>query len=648
VVVRSFRAWMAGISAAACLLFVQTVWAARPADTLLPSTTKSYIAAPNVAQFVEQFNRSQLGKFVNDPALKPFVDGVRQQFKQQGLRQLEQLGMSWEELDGVPSGEVALAVVQPSPEEGAVALVVDVSGNMAKAEAVLAKIAERMAQNGAQRIKRAVNDPIIAYQLRGEPGAKAPVGAYFVQQGLLVASDNVPLIESMLAATRTERSDSLSSLKAYREVMSRTAGAAGALPPDLCWFVEPFGYAETVRAALPLREKRKGPDFLKILKNQGFTAVQGVGGCVSFSAGTYEVLHRTFIYAPATTGKNVLPGEKYSLAARMLKLPNGGDIAPQAWVPRDVSTYISFNCDLRGAFTAADTLVDELVGEKGVFHDVLDSLRDDPKGPCVDIEKNLIAHIGNRATIITDCKLPVGPKSERKVMAAEVTNEEAVADTIRKLMEADKDARPREFEGYTIWEIVEPESEIPVLEVETPGATMRHSESDRLPKRDRDDRLFTAVCVAQGHVFGATHIELLKSVLLQGKQGDNLGATADFQRVASQANVLGIPGIALRGFSRSDEDFRPTYDLIRNGQMPQAESSLGKILNALWGEGKEGARKQRIDGHDLPEFESVRQYFGPAGTFVTSQDDGWICVGFMLNKEPVVAAATRLPEGSTK
>src|SRR5262249_38258478 len=157
-------------------------------------------------------------------------------------------------------------------------------------------------------------------------------------------------------------------------------------------------------------------------------------------------------------------------------------------------------------------------------------------------------------TIISDCKLPVGPKSERKVMAAEVTNEEAVAATIRKLMEADKDARPREFEGFTIWEIVDSESEIPVLEVETPGAPMLHTES-KLPKRDREDRLFTAVCVAQGHVFGATHIDLLKAVLTQCKQSDNLGTTADFQRVASQANALGIPSIALRGFSRSDEDF---------------------------------------------------------------------------------------------
>jgi hypothetical protein len=32
----------------------------------------------------------------------------------------------------------------------------------------------------------------------------------------------------------------------------------------------------------------------------------------------------------------------------------------------------------------------------------------------------------------------------------------------------------------------------------------------------------------------------------------------------------------------------------------------------------------------------VRRYLGPGGTFVETQDDGWLIVGFMLSKHPVV------------
>ncbi len=466
---------------------------------------------------------------------------------------------------------------------------------------------------------------------------------------MLVASDNIAVIEVMLQAVDHECSDSLASVPAYHEIMERTGAAAGGMKPDLRWFIEPFGYAEVLRSSLPLREKRKGPDLVKIFKNQGFTAIQGVGGCINFSAGPYEVLHRTLVYAPPVAGRDPQSKDKYNLAARMLQFPIGGELQPQPWVPHNMSTYITFNWDLRSAFTVADTLVDEMVGEKGVFHDVLDSLRDDPDGPKVDIAKNLIAYLGDRATIISDCEVPVGPKSERKVFAAEVTNEQIVGDTIRRLMEADKSAHRREFEGYVIWELVDTESDVPVLEIETPGGAVAHSESNLPAHRDREERFLStrAVCVAQGHVFLSSHLEFLKEVLLQSRKADSLAAADDFRRVASQANSLGIGPVCLRGFSRTDEDFRPTYELIRTGQMPQSESSLGKLLNSLFGEGKEGAvRKQRIDGRELPDFDSVRRYLGPAGTFVTSANDGWLSVGFMLAKTSTVAADAKADAGS--
>jgi hypothetical protein len=434
--------------------------------------------------------------------------------------------------------------------------------------------------------------------------------------------------------------------------MQRTGAAAGGLQPDLRWFIEPFGYAEAVRAALPPRDRRKGPDLIKIFKNQGFTAIQGVGGCVNFSAGQYQVLHRTFVYAPALPGRDPQSKDKYNLAARMLRFPVAGELLPESWAPRNISTYITFNVDMKNAFAAVDTLVDAMVGEKGVFHDVLDSLRDDPDGPKVDIAKNLVPYIGDRATLISDCEVPVGPRSERKVLAAEVTNEKIVADTVRRLMEAEKSARRREFEGFVIWELVDSESEVPVLEVESPvGVAITHSESNSPQHGNREERFLstTAVCVAQGHVFLSSHIEFLKQVLMQSRNADNLASSDEFRQVAAQAPLLGIGPIWLRAFSRTDEDFRPTYELIRTGQMPQSESMMGKLLNSLLGDGKSGAvRKQQIDGSGLPDFESVRRYFGPGGSFATSTGDGWMSIGFMLPKAPIVAADARSDGTSDK
>jgi hypothetical protein len=317
-------------------------------------------------------------------------------------------------------------------------------------------------------------------------------------------------------------------------------------------------------------------------------------------------------------------------------------MSPQSWVPQDVATYSTFNWDMKRAFSAAETLVDEMVGERGVYRDVLESLRDDPDGPQVNIEKDLVAHLGSRATVMTDNQLPIGPKSERKVFAAEITNETAVADTIQKLMKAEKDSRRHDYEGFTIWEIVDTKSDVPTLKIETPGGSVRHSDSDEAPA-ERDRILSTsAICIANGHLYLSSHLDLLKKVLTQPNQTTNLNHAADFQLVDQHAGVMCPGPVSFRTFSRSEEEFRPTYELVRAGLMPQSETILGKLLNSVLGEEEEGVlRKQQIDGHELPEFEAVRKYFGPAGMSIASLDDGWFCVGFTLARQPQIADDTR-------
>ena len=90
-------------------------------------------------------------------------------------------------------------------------------------------------------------------------------------------------------------------------------------------------------------------------------------------------------------------------------------------------------------------------------------------------------------------------------------------------------------------------------------------------------------------------------------------------------------------FVRTDEAFRPTYELIRQGRMPESETMFGKFLNRMLTtevEKEEGVlRKQRLDGSGLPNFEMVRRYFGPAGRVLRSDKDGWLLTGTVLHKE---------------
>src|SRR5690606_22138304 len=186
-----------------------------------------------------------------------------------GLRQLDQIGLTWKELETVPGGEAAIAVIQTGPESASVALVVDITGRQQMAQALLDRVAARMAERGIRPMRRQAGDPIVAYQLPAEPnqGHGPTSAAYYVRDNLLIASDNVSVVENVAIASLRPRQDSLATLPAYREIMNRCRASGGneEVLPDLVWFIEPFGYAEAARSQAPPRERRKGPDLLKVL-----------------------------------------------------------------------------------------------------------------------------------------------------------------------------------------------------------------------------------------------------------------------------------------------------------------------------------------------------------------------------------------------
>jgi hypothetical protein len=112
----------------------------------------------------------------------------------------------------------------------------------------------------------------------------------------------------------------------------------------------------------------------------------------------------------------------------------------------------------------------------------------------------------------------------------------------------------------------------------------------------------------------------------------------DYHRASDRLQALGSNGDSFRFFSQTAEDYRPTYELIRMGKMPESQTVLGRILNRMLGpEEKNVLREQRLDGSKLPEFDAVRKYFGAAGTYVKTTEKGWFICGCLL--APPQAAA---------
>ena len=88
---------------------VVQIAAAPPAsDRLLPATTRGYVSVPDPSLAYEQWNKTQLGRLIDDPKMRPFVEDFRQQWKDRLSKSNRRLGLTLDDLRDVPGGEAAL------------------------------------------------------------------------------------------------------------------------------------------------------------------------------------------------------------------------------------------------------------------------------------------------------------------------------------------------------------------------------------------------------------------------------------------------------------------------------------------------------------------------------------------------------------
>lgn len=626
-------------------------WAVPASDTLLPATTKLFVSTQNVDEVRAKFKETQLGELVNDPVMKPFIDDLKEQIGAKLEKAGKKLGLKWADMEGVSAGEVALAMVQPDAKDKtshATVLLVDITGNRVKADALLAKVdANQKANKAVRSALKAGGVEMVVYTQPLAAGAKvADKAYYYIKDDVLVATDHVTVATEIAGRFAGGAKDSLATVVAFQNTMDLTSKAAGGGAHQLRWFVEPFGYAEVSRAISGARRKR-GTDMLKILKEQGFTGIQGVGGNIAFATGTEEILHRTYVYAPPVSGKGDDHAKnKYPLAMRMLQFPNSAkptDLDPQPWAMPDVASYLTFNMDLKNAFEMSKTLVDAIAGDEGVFDDIWLSLETDPNGPKINIRGELVDHLGERVTVMSDVKLPVDTKSERLLFLVEIKKPAVVAKALDKAFRDDPAAKPvKTKDGQTIWELTQEEGlaeDGTDFQVEGSGFVSKEEKerkAEPVADEEAEDAVLPnmALTVFQGHLIVSTHVEYIVEFIERfGKGGPDLAATPDFKKVDAAIKRLGSANDSFRFFTRTEESYRATYELIKQNKLPQSETMLARLLNATFKPAEEGAvRKQAIDGSKLPAYDAVSKYFGPGGFYVQTQNDGWLVVGCLLKK----------------
>ncbi len=627
-----------------------TIVAAPPADSLLPETTRGFVSVPNLAALEEQFAKTQLGKLAEDPAMKPFANDLKRQFDQKLSAGYERLGLQLDDIRAMASGEVAVATVHDGKQPAGTAVILDIKGREGQAEARLEQVFERLkAEKFLQKSEKEQDTLLEVFSRPADEkaGEAAREVVYFLRDDLLCCTDQLALSRELLTRFVAQPTNNLANAEAYKYIVARCQADAGDAQPHFRWFIEPLAYATALRDEVPKKKEHAQPgeeqqDTLQIMRKQGFEGLRGVGGWVQFypQDGKYELLHRTAMFAPGP----------YDLAMRMVKFPNVKEFQPPVWAKRNLARWSSISLDVQNAFQMSATLFDEVVGGKpGTFQNVLNDIKNDVNGAQVDIEKELVAQLDSRITVLVDYHTPgVNDSGERRLIAIRSTDPEKLRVAIEKTMKSERTAQAVEVaDGITVWEISPnagpaaagpnvdgpPQRVAPrLLGIPVIGAPKIQPKPAN-PQGGLMQR--SAIAVAHGHLLIATHADALKEILAEVKPEDQLANDAEFQEVMRQLDQLAPGEGCARVFTRTSEARRVSYELFKEGKLRQSDTLFARIVNVMLGEKPSAAEPQQVEAVELPEFDKIAKFFGPSGTAFRSEEQGFFAVGMLL-KQPEV------------
>ncbi len=529
-------------------------------------------------------------------------------------------------------------------------MIAETTGKDEEVAALEAKVAEAMTNRAATKsVANLGGIQVTKYEVPIKKLAKKTFFAYlFSHDDQLFATDHEDVAQQLIEKLVNDRGNTLSEVKSFHEPMVRcreeanqllrkdTADTEAVAKPHVQWFVDPIGYAEVVRDAAAANKKRKRTDMTAAMKAQGFDAIRGAAGLITFGTEKYEIVQNAFVYAPPVAKDDE---DKYKLAARVLAQSVADPLDVPNFVPDDISSFVAVAWDIKKSFDFVDTLVDEIAGEEGFFDDLIDSLKNDPNGPQIDIKKDLVAHLGQHVVAFTDAQLPVSPTSERMLLAIELTDAAAMDASIKKALETDPDARPMQHGDHMIWEIINEDSESVELAIEGAGefGDIPSYEDDFGDDSNALQALWSnaAISVVKDYLVIASHTDLVIEMIERKPDETDLSGEADYTAIMDYLSEVGDDNKnCLRLFTRADREFRTSYELIRSGKMPESEGLMGRLLNAtLAPKDKDITREQEIDGSKLPPFAQIQKHLGPLGIYCRPEAEGWYISGVAVENK---------------
>lgn len=616
-----------------------------PAVSILPATTEGFVELQELPRLIDRWQETSLADLQHDPAMKPFLDSQRDVIAAKLSEIGVQAGITFRDLQEAVSGELVVAWLRFSDTQRpfSVALLADTRGRDAGREALLAKVDKNLREREAVVSSMAVRGyPATLYTLPRKKGQVAVERLGVIEvQGRVIVSDRMETIAGLVSEALDGPRRALEQMVEYRGVFSQPSLSEVRPEPHVRWFARPLELGLILRELAEI-DRGNNVDVIQLLQDQGFDAIRAVGGRIYLATEHYDILHRGFVYAPATT-----PGEeKYKLAAAMLQFPQHAMTPPPEWILPEAATYFLVNWKLEKAFWASETLVDGAFNSE-FFRKTLKGIRDDPKGIQIDFADEVVSKLGEAVVFMSDNRTTEQGTQERVLAAIRLREPEEVAATLNGSLSRDPDIYKMDYPHHVLWEVrpsAEEEGEDPFFEISggfgsfNDGAEEVESTIDEETLASEPVLERMGITVFDGHLFLASHSEMLVELIDHARSSQQrFGNHPASLRVYEAILREGGKERSMEWILRSDLTWRVKYELLRTKHFLESDSLLASLIRR----GKERAEKakkknqpapEEIDLTQLPPFASIRDYLQPGGGFATTDQNGWTMTQFLLRK----------------
>ena len=588
---------------------------------LLPETTVGLVKLRDFREFTEKLKESSAGQMIQSDSVAPLVESLYENATKQYENVREQVGLSLEDLQSLPSGEMTVAWIAPRRKDMAFVVMIETDEENEAVNRALDRGRELFEEESATEVESEENEFNITIETVSISGSPA----YFANHdGLLIGSTSKQELENIFirwAGGEVAKVRPLSKNRKFVTISKRCSVSDDALP-DARFYADPIGIFKLAARG------DAGMQFgVALLPTLGLDGVLAVGGNMYLSHDNYESISQ---------GHLLLASPKEGILNALALKPD--DYTPEPWVPVELAQYVTTSWDVPQMMASIQEISDKIVD--GQFEEFFLNMQKEleKENSDIDVREDLIAHLSGRITVVRPILSGAELNGIGNAVSLGIGDTEQLEASVQKLMEIEKIGEwwsEREYSGLKYWGV----SEKSVKSSEDRVNRRLKRRRERAEKQGREFKEPMTNLRQPKPAFGMIGDQFLISdseeffeMAIDTFNGDKipLADDEDFQKHVDAMSKLLKTDLPAAVFY---------FDSVRELGFYMKAFGNGEVTEMLAGSeefdetGFLSDIKASFEEHGMPAMEDIEQYLSSSGGFITTDDSGYHFLFFQERPE---------------